>query len=193
MLTENELWLLSFYRVSEINGAQFFAQLVRNIRQPEIQHNLTRHFSEEAQHAWIFTDCLKQLGHSPIKVAKTYQDYIADIGMPVNLMEILALTNVFERRVISHYSQQSRIQTQHSLVRETLQRIKLDEHWHLKWVNQALRKMEPVYGEQTIKDTIARYRSIDNAVYAKLLAEYQQRFTHLQAVSDMAYERIHNA
>jgi len=189
MLSENELWLLSFYRLSEINGAHFFAQLARNIRQPEIQHNLTRHFSEEAQHAWIFTDCLEQLGHNPIKIARTYQDYLADFGMPANLMEILALTNVFERRVISHYALQARIQTQHPLVRETIKSIKLDEHWHLKWVNQALRDMEPVYGRQTIQDSIARYREIDNAVYAKLLEEYQQRFSHLQSVSETIREK----
>ena len=183
MLSENELWLLSFYRLSEINGAQFFAQLARVIRQPDIQHNLTRHFSEEAQHAWFFSDCLKQLGHEPIKIAKTYQDYISDVGVPANLMEILAVTNVFERRVISHYARQAKIETHHPLVRETLDHIKQDEYWHLKWVNQALKDMEPEYGKETIKDTIARYQEIDDAVYEKLLIEHQQRFEHLQDVS----------
>ena len=183
MLSENELWLLSFYRLSEINGAQFFAQLARTIRQPEIQHNLTRHFSEEAQHAWLFTDCLKQLGHEPIKMTKTYQDYLSDVGVPANLMEIMAVTNVFERRVISHYTKQAKIQTRHPLVKETLEHIKLDEHWHLKWINQALKEMERQYGRETIKDTIARYQEIDNAVYEKLLIEHQQRFEHLQDVT----------
>jgi len=183
MLNENELWLLSFYRLSEINGAQFFAQLARNIRQPDIQHNLTRHFSEEAQHAWFFSDCLKQLGHEPLKITKTYQDYISDAGVPANLMEILAVTHVFERRVINHYAKQTRMPNQHPLVKETLERIKLDEHWHLKWVNQALKEMEPVYGKETIKDTIQRHQEIDNAIYQKLLTEYEQRFSHLNDVS----------
>ena len=183
MLNENELWLLSFYRLSEINGAQFFAQLARNIRQPEIQHNLTRHFSEEAQHAWLFSDCLRQLGHEPLKITRTYQDYISDTGLPANLMEILALTNVFERRVINHYTKQVRVQTQHPLVKETLERIKQDEYWHLKWVNQALKDMEPVYGKEMIKDTIARYKEIDDAVYEKLVTEYNQRFAHFHEIS----------
>ncbi len=180
MLTENELWLLSFYRLSEINGAQFFGKLAGSIRDPHIRHDMTRHFSEEAQHAWYFTEVINHLGYEPLQLDKTYQDqYLANIGLPANMMEVLAITQVFERRVINHYAKQSRLSTQHPLIKQTFDRIMDDEHWHLKWVNQALQNLEPKYGKDNIDNTIKRYWEIDKAIYEKLLDEHEQRFKYL--------------
>src|SRR5262249_37702424 len=46
-VTENELWLLSYYRSSEINGALFFGRVARTIRGP-LQVDVTHHFADEA-------------------------------------------------------------------------------------------------------------------------------------------------
>lgn len=183
MLTENELWLLSFYRLSEINGAQFFGKLAGTIRDPQIRHDMTRHFSEEAQHAWYFTDCIHQLGHQPIQMRQTYQDrYLENIGLPANIMEVLAITQVFERRVINHYARQSRLPTQHVIVRDTFKRIMEDEHWHLKWVNDALTRLEPRFGRQNIESTIKRYWETDKSIYESLIDEHDQRFDYLKEI-----------
>jgi rubrerythrin len=181
MLSENELWLPSFYRLSEINGAQFFARLASSLREPEIRHDMTRHFSEEAQHAWYFTDCIHQLGHEPIQLSKTYQDrYLDNIGLPANIMEVLAITQVFERRVINHYAKQSRLPAQNALVRDTFARIMDDEHWHLKWVNEALKQLEPKFGKENIEATIKRYWEVDKDIYENLITEHDQRFAFLK-------------
>jgi hypothetical protein len=40
-LNENELWLLSFYRHSEIQGALFFGKVAQTIPDGEIQCDIT--------------------------------------------------------------------------------------------------------------------------------------------------------
>ena len=179
MLNENELWLLSFYRLSEINGAEFFAKLAKTIRDPQISADLTRHFSEEAQHAWYFTDLIHNLGHKPIRLNRAYQDqYLDNIGIPANIMEILAITQVFERRVINHYAKQSRLQQKNPAISQTFTRIMDDEYWHLKWVNDALTTLEPRFGKENIENTIKHYSEIDKDIYGKLTLEHEQRFAH---------------
>ena len=176
MISENELWMLSFYRLSEINGAQFFAKLAGSMRDEAIRFDMTRHFSEEAQHAWYWTDCIRQLDCEPLNIGGTYQDrYLSEIGLPANVMEVLALTQVFERRVINHYARQSRRPDIHPAIQDTLTRIMGDEYWHLEWVSKALERLEPRYGKDQIEATLHRYWSIDKAIYQRLLSEHAER------------------
>ena len=103
MIPENDLWLLSFYRLSEINGAQFFGKLAGSLRNEKFRAQMTQHFAEEAQHAWYWTQCIQDLDAQPLQLGRTYQDqYLASIGLPANIMEVLSVTQVFERRVIKH-------------------------------------------------------------------------------------------
>ncbi len=184
-MTENDLWILSFYRLSEINGAQFFAKLAGHLRDDAIRYDMTRHFSEEAQHAWYWTQCIEQLGAKPLQLDRTYQDqYFANIGLPANIMEILAITQVFERRVINHYAKQARMPGTHPAIKRTLARIMDDEKWHLQWVSDALKALEPEYGEETIRDTLDRYWLADKAIYQRLLSEHNERFAFLEEASD---------
>jgi len=81
-LTENELWMLSFYRSSEINGALFFGRVARTIRGP-LQADVTHHFADEANHASYWTTCITALDQAPIKLGRSYQDkYLDAIGVP---------------------------------------------------------------------------------------------------------------
>src|SRR5689334_4733896 len=89
----NTLWLLSFYRGSEISGALFFGRVARTLSASPIACELSRHFADESQHAWLWTDCIQQLGAKPLAIETVYQDrYLAAAGLPANLMEVLALT-----------------------------------------------------------------------------------------------------
>src|SRR3954468_19332221 len=102
--SENERWLLSFYRTSEINGALFFGRLARSMRSGPMQADMTKHFSDESMHSWLWTECMGKLGVNPIKLRDAYQDsYLEAGGMPMNMMEVLAVTLVFERRVVGQY------------------------------------------------------------------------------------------
>jgi bacterioferritin (cytochrome b1) len=178
-LSENAQWLLSFYRSSEINGALFFGRVARTIRGP-LAVDVTHHFADEAAHASLWTRCLTDLDVQPIKVGKAYQDqYLTAIGVPANLMEVMAITQVFERRVIGQYRRHLRHERTHPAVRAVLQRIMLDERWHIAYVSEALRAMEDRYGADAIADTLRRFAAADEEVYAKTLAEYAERLDFL--------------
>jgi bacterioferritin (cytochrome b1) len=172
-LTEHELWLLSYYRVSEISGSLFFGRLARVLRPSAIQHDLSKHYADEAQHAWYWTECIDRLGAKPLKLSSAYQDqYLEAAGLPANLMEILAITQVFERRVINQYTKHRARPNLAPQVTETLDRILRDEHWHVTWVRDALAGMETRYGREEIRATLRHYREADRAVYANTIAEH---------------------
>ena len=180
MISKNELWLLSFYRVSEISGALFFGRLARSMRPSSIQADMTKHFSDEAMHAWYWTDCIERLGAKPLKLDVAYQDqYLVAAGMPVNIMEILAITQVFERRVINQYKRHSRTVGTQQAVCQTIARIMQDERWHIQWIRNALQEMEPEYGKDHIEATMQRYMQADLEVYRKTMCEHEERVRHL--------------
>ena len=177
---ENELWLLSFYRTSEISGSLFFGKLARTLRPGPIQVDMTKHFADEAQHAWYWTECIRDLGAKPLKLADAYQDqYASAAGMPANLMEVLAITQVFEKRVIHQYTRHVKSPDLKAPIARTLGKIMQDELWHLSWVKQALESMEPEYGRETIEKTIERFRAADREVYANTMKEQEERLRAL--------------
>ena len=179
-LRESELWILSFYRSSEISGALFFGRLARSMRPGAIQRDMTKHFADESQHAWYWTSCIEQLGTKALKLGQAYQDqYLAAAGMPANLMEVLALTLTFERRVVGQYARHAQVPRLHAPIKETLERIMKDEQWHLEWVGQALKDMEADYGADYIRDSLHRFKEADLEVYSKTIREHEDRIKYL--------------
>ncbi|MCI0416972.1 ferritin-like domain-containing protein [bacterium] len=180
MIDDNDLWILSYYRISEISGALFFGRLARSLKPGPIQHDMTKHFSDEALHAWYWTDCIERLGGKPRKLLEAYQDqYLSAAGMPANLMEVLSLTQVFERRVINQYARHSQVPNLQPEILETLQKIMVDERWHIQWIGDALRDLVPEFGKETIEKTMKRYWQADQEVYEKTLQEHEDRIAHL--------------
>jgi bacterioferritin (cytochrome b1) len=180
MLTENGLWILSYYRTSEISGALFFGRLARAMKAGPVQSDMTKHFADESQHAWYWTSCINQLGAQPLKLDAAYQgQYLAAAGMPANLMEVLAITQVFERRVINQYARHARATNLEPAVRDTLARIMVDEKWHIQWVREALRSLETEYGKEYIEATFKRFWKADQEVYRKTIAEHANRLKEL--------------
>ena len=180
MIDESVRWLLSFYRTSEIGGALFFGQLARTLKPGPMQSDLTRHFADEAQHARWWTSCMAELGVEPLALARSYQDrYLAEAGMPANLMEVLAITHVFERRVARQYGRHRRMPLLEPAIAQTLDRILADERRHLHWVGRALKDFEPELGRPAIDAALARCRAADERVYGELLTEQGQRIAEL--------------
>lgn len=180
-LSENDLWLLSYYRNSEISGALFFGRVARIVKSGRLQAEVTHHFADEANHARYWTDCVTDLGASPIKLRSAYQDqYLEAVGMPANLMEVMAITQVFEKRVIGQYRQHLRMPGLDPRIRQTIEQIMVDERWHVAYVREALTEMEDRYGAEHIAETIDRFTRADEEVYAKTLAEYGERIAFLQ-------------
>lgn len=188
MLNENDLWLLSFYRTSEIGGALFFGRLARAMRPGPIQVDMSKHFADESQHAWLWSSCIDELGSKPLKLGASYQDqYVAACGIPANLMEVLAITQIFEQRVTHQYTLHLKTPGVHPRIQQTLRGIMKDERWHISWVRGALRTLEPEYGKDRIEATLRRFRKADREVYGRTMEEHQQRlgelFDHLRVAS----------
>lgn len=180
MIDENSLWLMSYYRSSEISGALFFGRLARTVAPGPLQHDLTKHFADEAQHAWHWTNCIHELGATPLQLDAAYQDrYLAAAGLPANLMEVLALTQVFERRVIRQYALHSRARGLPAPVRRTLLTIMQDEKWHIRWIRDALAAMALEHGRESVERALARFGAADVEVYRAALAEHGQRVEHV--------------
>lgn len=179
-MDENEKWILSFYRSSEITGALFFGRLAQTLKPGPIQRDLTKHFSDESLHAWYWQKCIEDLGEKPLKLRESYQDqYLEAAGLPVNIMEILAITQVFEKRVIQQYAIHSQVPDLHSVIRQTFERIMEDEKWHIEWVGKALKNLESEYGKELIEQTLKRFWKADQEVYGKTINEHEERLKHI--------------
>lgn len=177
---DSERWMLSFYRTSEITGALFFGRLAKSLPAGPLQADLTQHFSDESSHASLWTQALTTLGCKPDRIATAYQDaYLEAAGLPVNIMEVLAITQVFERRVMHQYAQHSQLDNLHPVIADTLKTIMRDERWHIDWVSRALRELEPKFGAERIKATLARCKRADAEVYASVLDEHRERLGFL--------------
>jgi hypothetical protein len=179
-MSEDELWLLSFYRSSEINGALFFGRLARSMRSGEIQRDMTKHFADESMHAWYWTQCIEDLDSKPIKLLESYQDeYLAAAGFPTNVMEVLAITQVFEKRVIGQYSRHRVVEGLNPRVAQTIETIMEDEKWHIQWIGDALKSLHAEYGKELVESTLKRFHAADVAVYDSVMKEHEERMEHL--------------
>jgi hypothetical protein len=179
-LTENELWILSFYRTSEITGALFFGGLAKKMKPGPIQRDLTKHFADESQHSWIWTNCVNQFGAEPMRLSDSYQDkYLEAAGVPVNLMEILAVTQVFEKRVIGQYAKHRTLENLDPRVEAAFSQIMEDEKWHIEWIGAALKDMEKQYGAELVQSTVKRFSEADQHVFEATMKEHEQRMNDL--------------
>jgi hypothetical protein len=174
-VNDNELWIASFYRSSEISGALFFGRVARTVRGP-LQKDVTHHFADEAAHAAYWTQCIDAMDAKAIPMRDAYQDrYMEAVGVPASLMEVMAITQVFEKRVIGQYHEHLRREQTPAPVKDTIKKIMRDERWHVRYVRDALRAMEQRCGAAEIAATLARYTAADEEIYAKTLAEYDER------------------
>ena len=168
-ITENELWLLSYYRESELAGALLMGRLARETDDDDLRVRLTEHCAEEARHAWAWTETILKVGGTPRRVSETYQSrYHAAVGNPSNLLEVLALTQIFERRVVRHFKAHLSWPGTHPEVARTLQQLIDEEVGHIRWVKDRLDAHAAVRGELVVKEMLGRFKRIDEQVYNEL-------------------------
>lgn len=171
-VTQRELRWLNFYRASELEGGLVLGQLARRVRDPQLMLRLTRHAAEEVTHAELWTETILEVGGVPCPTGDTYQQrYARVLGVPRSTVEVLALTQVFERRVYRHFLDHARRAGTHPAVRRTLLRMVEEEKDHLSWVKHwldAAAAQRPGHVEQLMR----RFARADEAVYAAVTAEY---------------------
>lgn len=170
-----EIALLNFYRASELHGGLILGQMVRRTRDPELILRLTEHSAEEVMHAQLWTETIIAVGGRPAPVRDTYQTrYAEEVGTPISMLEILALTQIFERRVYRHFTLHLRKPDVHPVVAGTLSRMLEEEKGHLTWVKHWL-DAQSLTRAIEVRDVLARYALADERIYAVISAEYGWR------------------
>ena len=171
-ISRTELDILNFYRASELHGGLVLGQVARRAREPRLMLALTNHAAEEMVHARLWTETIVGVGGRPGPTRDTYQSrYAAVVGTPITLVEVLALTQVFERRVYRHFTEHLRRPGTHALVRATLQRMLDEERGHLSWVKSWLDEQAAVRGID-VALLMRRYATADAVIYEELVREY---------------------
>ncbi|HSJ23410.1 MAG TPA: hypothetical protein VK929_01920 [Longimicrobiales bacterium] len=171
-ITEQELALLNFYRASELHGGLVLGHLAQWARDPYLLERLTRHSAEEVMHAQLWTDTIVAVGGRPRPVRRTYQTrYARELGAVGSVFQVLALTQVFERRVYRHFLEHERRPGTHPLVRATLRRMVDEEKDHLNWVKDWLHDHALRRGLE-LRAVLAPYIALDERVYRALTVEY---------------------
>lgn len=175
-IDQNELWILSYYRESELAGALVMGRLARETDDDELRVRLTEHCAEEASHAWLWTRTILEVGGTPLPVSETHQSlYYAETGPPRSVLEVLALTQVFEKRVLRHFRDHLRRPGTHPAVAATLRRMITDEVGHVGWVKERLERHAREKGPEEVARVLRRFADVDRKVYAELL-EHRNRF-----------------
>jgi demethoxyubiquinone hydroxylase (CLK1/Coq7/Cat5 family) len=168
-ITLRELDVLNFYRASELHGGLCLGQVAQRARGTELLLELTRHAAEEVVHAQLWTETIVAVGGEVRPVRDTYQArYAAVLGPPSTLLQVLALTQVFERRVYRHFTEHLRRPGTHPAVRATLRRMLEEEKGHLAWVRRWLDRQKLARGAAEVDETMRRYAAVDAAVYERL-------------------------
>lgn len=173
-VSPQELDLLNFYRASELHGGLVLGQLARRVRDPELIERLTRHSAEEVVHAQLWAETIVAVGGRLRPVRRTYQQrYAEQIHAVSSLFQVLALTQVFERRVYRHFIEHEQRPGTHAFVRATLRRMIEEEKEHLGWVRRWL-EAEEARRPAAVRSIMATYAAVDELVYRSLVAEYGQ-------------------
>jgi demethoxyubiquinone hydroxylase (CLK1/Coq7/Cat5 family) len=170
-VSEQELAILNFYRASELHGGLILGEVARRARDGDVASQLLMHSAEEIVHARLWNDAIIAVGGTVRPVKATYQTRFAEaLGHPTGLLQVLALTQVFERRVHKHFLQHYRRPGTHPFIRSTLRRMIDDEQGHLSWVKhwldaQTTRSVE-------VRGLMRSYTELDATIYRDLTLEF---------------------
>jgi hypothetical protein len=174
----NLRWKLNWYRQSELEGALLLGRLIRHATAPELIAQLTQHCADEARHALLWQRTLDALHLPAVRVFRSYQSFYQDeTEPPTTAVEILALTHIFEQRVHSRFTEESKQPGVPQVVLRTYSAMLRDEQGHLDWVSRWLA------GCDDAAKHLERYRLADERVYRRL-APYANRIWDIPGLGE---------
>jgi hypothetical protein len=175
-----EIWLLNFYRNSELHGALLMGRLARSYRDAALVANLSHHCSTEARHAAMLAEALAELGAPLDPEAGTIQGHYGDAGgIPTALPDLLVLSEVLEKRVLASYRAHLERTDVSATARRTLEAIvhemEMEEDGtdvHAGWIDRTLDDLPPA----AVTRAKARWREVDAQVATNLQRQLDERF-----------------
>src|SRR5688500_14051500 len=103
--TRNLAWKLNWYRQSELEGALLLGRMVRVATDGDLIAKLMKHCADEARHGQLWSDCIGELDLPYVRIHRSYQAlFLEHGGTPASLTEVLAFTQIFERRVHKRFT-----------------------------------------------------------------------------------------
>ena len=174
-VTERELWLLNFYRNSELHGALLMGKLARSFNDTELLVNLTRHCATEAHHAALLSEAVAAVGARLDPRTETIQDHYSQAGgIATQLVDLLVLSETLEKRVLTSYRAHLQRADVHPVVRQTLERIlhEMEDGEHEGWIDEWLKKLPA----NQVEAAEEKWRVMDKRVALELEQFVNQRF-----------------
>jgi len=177
--TDRELWILNFYRNSELHGALLMGRLARTLSDSALLVHVTKHCATEARHAAILSEAIVELGGTIDPHVTTVQErYSAKGGVPTALVDLLVLSEVLEHRVLDTYRAHADRPGIHPVVERTLRAILREmeeehEGEHSGWIEDELER----HPHAQVEAAERKWHEVDVAVVADLQALVDARFT----------------
>jgi hypothetical protein len=161
--TRNLAWKLNWYRQSELEGALLLGRLVRVVTDGDLIAKLMKHCADEARHGQLWSECIRELGLPFIRIHRSYQSFFLEHGAsPSSLVEVLAFTQIFERRVHKRFSEELEAADLPAAARSTFEIMIHDEKDHLEWVHDWLKPRPEA------RALLDKYIEADSALYRRL-------------------------
>jgi bacterioferritin (cytochrome b1) len=176
--SDRELWVLNFFRNSELHGALLMGRLARSLTDTAMLVSTTKHCATEARHAAMLSEVIESLGgRIDPKIATIQERYATKEGVTTTLVDLLVLSEVLEKRVLATYRSYLERTDVDPAARETLAKIvKEMEHEesdeHAGWIDEALAD----YPKDEVQEAERRWRGVDEAVVQDIQDMLNARF-----------------
>ena len=174
--SEGLIKLFSYYRDAETRGCSLLMRMMQRVDDPEAQVLFSRHVDDETRHAWLWTKRIKDEGGLPVPVPDGYQRRLGlGLGIPRTIIDLFALTVIVEQRAEARYKEHLASPLCDDKTRDVLNAVTKDETWHIAWMEEWMLKMAREAGEeQKVKDTLARYRTVEKEVFEEIKADERE-------------------
>ncbi len=171
--TERELWLLNFYRNSELHGALLMGRLARTLTGTTLLAHVTRHCATEARHAAMLSETIAAVdGVIDPHVPTVQEHYSTKGGVPASLVDLLVLSQVLEHRVWTtyraHVARAGIAPESRRCLTEILHEMEAKKEGdHAGWIDEVL----ATHPHAAVEAAQRKWRAID----AEVAAELEQR------------------
>ena len=161
--------VLNFYRESQLHSGLILGEMVRRTNDARLILSLTRHSAEEVMHAQLWTETIIAIGGRPVSARDTYQTrHAAAAGAPSSVLEVLVLTQIFERRIFRQFALHLQVPGIHPVIAATLRRMIEKKRGHLTWVKAWLDQQSKVRGSE-VREVMSKYAIADRQAAARVL------------------------
>ena len=176
--TDRTLWVLNFFRNSELHGALLMGKLARTLTDQHLLVHVTRHCATEARHAAMISDTIEAIGGSiDPRIPPVQEHYSSSGGVPASIVDLLVLSEVLEHRVLHTYRQWAKRDDLGGAAQDCLLRIlgemeAEEEDQHARWLHDALDR----YPQTVVRAAESKWRTVDATVAEELERMVAARF-----------------